>query len=135
MMLGRIEQDNAVDWASAAGDFLTGKLANGSAGTYLVFMAAAAIVGIAIVGLDACIVASGGNSFLGLTHSLRTTPKVVLIWAVGPGFVAAFGLGLRIFEPTLQATILVAMTWRSFGRQLQALGQRDTEPQQKPDGG
>ena len=135
MILGRIERNNAVDVASAIVDFLSGKLANGSGAAFVVFMAAAAIVGIAIVGLDACVVASGGNSFLGLTHSLRTTPKVILIWAVGPGFVAAFGLGLRIFEPTLQATILVAMTWRSFGRQLQALGQRETEPQQKPDGG
>ena len=106
---------------TALGDFIRFQLRNDNWPAFVVFVAASAVIGLAIVMLDFCSVALGRASALNLTHGRRATPRAALLWMVGSVLGASLGLLARVFEPTPLAAVLASLTWRTLLAQLQRL--------------
>lgn len=77
----------------------------------LTFMLLTVCVGVFFVVLDVCYYAVSGSSFLRLNHG-RRTPFLFLVWPLGAGFVAWFGLALNVLQPTLLGCIAAAGAWK-----------------------
>ena len=107
---------------------------------YVVFMGSSAVVGLAIVLLDACAAALGDEkgprgpafSYLGLIHGWRTTPNIVLVWVIASVIASGLALMSRIFQPTPFAAIVASLTWRTLLVQLRRLTIHHVE--QRPGG-
>jgi len=110
--------NGSLTFTAALADFLNWSLRPGAPMAYIVFMAFGGAAGAGLVLLDACLVASGHPSQLGLTHSWRRTPKAMVVWAAGGALASGLGLVARIFEPTPLSALLAAITWRGFLKRL-----------------
>jgi len=97
--------------------------------SYLVFVVVSGFVGLSIVLLDLCSVVLEQNSFLGLTHGRKATPKAALVWMLGAMLGGFLGLLSRVFEPTPLAAVLVSLTWRTLLAKLKDLS---VHPVQQP---
>jgi hypothetical protein len=120
--------------AEALGAFLRFDLRADGWPAYAVFVVASGLIGLAIVLLDACSVAlrQDRDSYLGLTHGPRATPKAALVWVIGSMLGSSLGLLARVFEPTPLAAVLVSLTWRTLLPKLKGLAAH--HEQQKPGG-
>jgi hypothetical protein len=123
-----------LSFAAALADFLNWSLRPGPLMAYIVFMAFGGVAGAGLVLLDACSVAQGGRSWLGLTHGWRQTPNAMVVWTIGGALASGFGLVARIFEPTPLSALLAAVTWRGFLRLLLSMAHHREEQKLDPDG-
>jgi hypothetical protein len=119
-------------FGEALGAFLRFDLRADGWVSYVVFIASSGVIGLAIVLLDGCSVALGGESYLKLTHGWRATPKNALYWLIGSMIGSALGLMARVVQPTPLAAVLASLTWRTLLAQLQRLSTHHV--QQRPEG-
>jgi hypothetical protein len=75
----------------------------------------AGVISAVIVVLDALIVTTGVDSYLQITHGRRTT-KFICAWFAGGAIVGVLGSLVQIYEQTVQAAFVVALSWRTFYR-------------------
>jgi hypothetical protein len=126
--------DGSLTFTAALADFLNWSLRPGTPMAYIVFMAFGGVAGAGLVALDACLVAQGGRSWLGLTQGWRRTPKAIVVWMIGGALASGFGLVARIFQPTPLSALLAAATWRGFLKLLLSMAHHQQEQRLDPGG-
>jgi hypothetical protein len=80
---------------------------------------------------DWLVVVARGKGVLGVTHGWWRTPLMAVIWFFGGFMAGGAGALLRMYEATLQAAFLAALTWQTFLTQAQSVVQRQREDTQK----
>lgn len=94
------------------------------------FVPYAAAMGAAVSVLDyLSSLVNGGKSVLGLQYIGRTTFKWLAIWIIGTAMGGFVGLLAQVLQPTVNAALVVAVTWPVLLRQIYQKLEED-EPQQ-----
>jgi hypothetical protein len=90
----------------------------------------AGLLSAAILLFDGLVVLVHGKGVLGVTHGWRTL-WMLIVWFFGGFMAGGFGALFTMYETTLQAAFLAALSWRTFLSQAQSVIQRQQEDTQK----
>jgi hypothetical protein len=95
------------------------------------FAIVAGLLSALIVVFDWLVVLARGKGILGVTHGWWRTPLLAVVWFLGGFMAGGGGILLRMYEATLQAAFLAALTWQTFLTQARSVVQRQQEDTQK----
>lgn len=99
-------------------------------GYVLAFLMACVIIGVVAIVFDLCYLAVVGKSALRISHSVKRTALLFLVWPLGSAVFGYLGLVSHILQPTILGALAAGFTWSTSTKSvLERVGRAD-EPEQ-----